>query len=221
MISILKTTFFVSRYLFTSSEDATENFDAEFDARKLFPANEDIPQLFSTDLKDSPNMAINSVPVPNEKTNLYLGLKANEGNYTIYADELTVDAKEVILYDSYIKGYTNLTETGSYTFAHKGGTVTDRFELLFSSGAVSNIENLKNAEIKIYPNPASEFINVQLSDNMSNAKLKIYNISGVLVKDIELNDNSDKININELAKGMYIVEIKSNNSTKTQRITVE
>jgi hypothetical protein len=66
--------------------------------------------------------------------------------------------------------------------------------------------------IAIYPNPASQFINIHTNNNeISISKILIYNIFGQKVEDIDnINDKSYQYTIdkNKLIKGMYIVKVE-------------
>jgi spore coat protein CotH len=66
--------------------------------------------------------------------------------------------------------------------------------------------------IAIYPNPASQFINIHTNNNeISISKILIYNIFGQKVEDIDnINDKSYQYTIdkNKLIRGMYIVKVE-------------
>lgn len=57
----------------------------------------------------------------------------------------------------------------------------------------------------IYPNPASDFIHIQLKDNQQEL-VKIYNTAGTLVKEISVS-NHQKIDISDLSNGVYFVHL--------------
>ncbi len=63
-------------------------------------------------------------------------------------------------------------------------------------------------EIKITPNPATNFINIS---NALNSNVSIYDISGKLVKQ-KLNLQSSIVNISNLSTGLYFVKLNSNNN---------
>ncbi|NMH86873.1 T9SS type A sorting domain-containing protein [Flavivirga algicola] len=71
------------------------------------------------------------------------------------------------------------------------------------------------AEVKITPNPATNFISIQ---NALNSNISIYDVSGKLVKQV-LNLKSSSVNISSLSAGLYFVKI--NSSKDVFKITVK
>ena len=75
------------------------------------------------------------------------------------------------------------------------------------------IEDLSsNFKVKIYPNPTTDFINVNFTENSSSSKLqiKLYDFNGkmLLVKDV--NTDSEKIDMSRFANSTYILKITDN-----------
>ena len=64
--------------------------------------------------------------------------------------------------------------------------------------------------IKLYPNPTNTFINIELPKNI-NVLINELKISDILGKEIFYKkENKNKIDVSALAKGIYIVSIKTN-----------
>ncbi len=75
------------------------------------------------------------------------------------------------------------------------------------------IEDLSsNFKVKIYPNPTTDFINVNFTENSPSAKLqiKLYDFNGkmLLVKDVKT--DNEKIDMSKLANSVYILKITDN-----------
>lgn len=80
-------------------------------------------------------------------------------------------------------------------------------------------------DIKIYPIPASDFLNLEYKrDNSSTLYCNIYSAFGQKVMTKELNGkkgiNKDNINISSLPNGVYFIEMVDNNKVETLRINV-
>lgn len=70
-----------------------------------------------------------------------------------------------------------------------------------------SLNEFDNKRIAIYPNPATEFVNIS---GLSNIKsIKIISIDGKLISVLK---NTSKINVSNLTKGVYFLEIQTDNS---------
>jgi len=72
--------------------------------------------------------------------------------------------------------------------------------------------------LKVYPNPASEYINLNLSlkENTKTINIRIYDMTGKLVQTENLNSlkighNNISVNINKLKQGAYILSLSDEN----------
>jgi len=83
-------------------------------------------------------------------------------------------------------------------------------------------QRFRNITFSIYPNPASDIIILNI-DNPNNAvlTLNIYNIIGQLIKSEILEQKSEQLNISNLSKGIYILEIKSNEMSEKQKLIIQ
>lgn len=83
----------------------------------------------------------------------------------------------------------------------------------------SNILNLGiQDKIGIYPNPASDVLNLYSSDEATK-NIKIISLDGTLSKTFQMNQ-SKNINVSDLSSGMYFLEIESNNEIVRQKFMV-
>jgi hypothetical protein len=75
-----------------------------------------------------------------------------------------------------------------------------------------------NNDIRVYPNPAVDYIRITDNDNVS--KVWIYNILGKRVKAYDVEVSGMKFDIRDLPRGMYIVRLIDNNEelVMTRRI---
>jgi hypothetical protein len=73
----------------------------------------------------------------------------------------------------------------------------------------------------IYPNPAKESFNLSLTNgNLANSNVDIYDMNGKLVLS-RTSDNNQKVDIQILNSGMYIVLVESGSKTYTKKLIVE
>lgn len=80
----------------------------------------------------------------------------------------------------------------------------------------TQINSIVEAEIKVYPNPAKDFITVEIIENDSHfSKLEIYNSVGQCVLIESVNEKLNKIDISKLARGNYVIRLSNGNKTST------
>lgn len=77
---------------------------------------------------------------------------------------------------------------------------------LYYSNEPLAIENVSTDTFSIYPNPVLNFLNVS-TNNLPIEKISVYSISG---KKIFEKENDVKIDVFKLSKGIYFIEIYSN-----------
>jgi len=85
---------------------------------------------------------------------------------------------------------------------------------MFIVGIEENELIINNVELKIYPNPTNDNINLSIGENpKEELQLEIYNISGQLVfeKQLPAFENEYRINVQDLSKGVYLVKLQSDN----------
>jgi hypothetical protein len=68
----------------------------------------------------------------------------------------------------------------------------------------------KTGELKIWPNPASKSIQLQLPRDFLNGNIEVLNINGLSVKSFSLmNSTFYRLSLDELTSGMYFLKITS------------
>ena len=82
-----------------------------------------------------------------------------------------------------------------------------------SGGVPASTSELVREEIKLYPNPASSFIN--LGNEFTNSEINVYSSNGQLVKNEII--TSPKLNLTDLKAGLYFIKIYSDNKIQTGR----
>lgn len=74
---------------------------------------------------------------------------------------------------------------------------------------------------QVYPNPCSDFLYVNVDSDVY-GQMRLYNFVGneVLISINKISENKYQLNLKEIAKGVYFLNIGSENKTYTKRITV-
>ena len=96
-----------------------------------------------------------------------------------------------------IKSMENEEWTSSSTWQPTGGMTIDYVEV-----HTLNTNRTDLFSIKIYPNPAGEFISIEYDVTMNNPNFELFEINGkrILVKEV---NNGEKINITNFKSGVY------------------
>lgn len=93
----------------------------------------------------------------------------------------------------------------------------------FERGVIGNevgLENIKESEFSIFPNPATSQILMSFTKSV-NADFRIYNTNGMLIKSGAVVGDEMKINLNGFAAGLYFVEIQDEKGTLVQKFVVD
>ena len=81
---------------------------------------------------------------------------------------------------------------------------------------------VKNSAIKIYPNPASNVLTVDLQIlNGEQAVIAIKNMLGQTIYSLKTNQAENTIKVDELNAGVYFIEVTINAHTETKKVVVE
>jgi hypothetical protein len=127
-----------------------------------------------------------------------------------------------------ISAYTKILLPLTYTdvpdsmlfFAFSGNETTSILtidNINFRGGNVG-VEEIKDLEVKMYPNPAQDVLTVSAKQNIET--IAIYTIDGQLVKNIRANNIFSIVNVSDLSTGVYMVQINAGNNSSTQRLVI-
>ena len=123
-----------------------------------------------------------------------------------------------LLADGTISTISSIAEFDNGTF-NAGWSETYIKGLVKVSSSTAGINDLTKTNISIYPNPTNNIINVNLGAVASPTNYSLYSIDGKMIRvNNMVNNNSFSIDLTEMAIGIYILKIKSENSTNTFKI---
>jgi hypothetical protein len=83
------------------------------------------------------------------------------------------------------------------------------------------INEIEFEKIKIYPNPAHDYLLFDLSENVHSVEAKIFNLVGELKSNSSLFNRISKIDISDLSSGIYFIEITMGASARREKFVVE
>ena len=97
-------------------------------------------------------------------------------------------------------------------------TVTGDATYIASFMSVVGIEENAVSEIALFPNPATDILNISSSETIS--EIEIVNVMGQVVKRIEVNSDNAVCDVEDLKAGVYVVRIRSTKSDTSTTLSV-
>ena len=196
-----------------------DEFNDNDDVRKFINSEVNVSSNFGLDKYASVNY-LNPASLTNSVVKLSAWVDEN-GTYKLNFAGVNSFATTpyVLLKDKFLNKLVDLKNNAEYQF-----TITDdaktkddnRFEVIFSNNSTS-IENISNTSstISVYPNPATDVLNISVSNGTKVNNVNIYNVSGKLVTTAKVTAN--QINISELNNGVYFIEVLTENGKLTTK----
>lgn len=94
-----------------------------------------------------------------------------------------------------------------------------KLKVTVSDSLRTGIDDISTKNIKVFPNPVRDYLTIALSDNINdNLNLAIYDFHGNMVRKIKYKgvcEDGIRINLSDLKKGIYLLEIFHNNIFST------
>lgn len=119
----------------------------------------------------------------------------------------------------------NLSEVNYCVDGSQSRGITD--DKTSESDSQKSVDGFSQADIKIYPNPASHTLFLKLNNsNLDNVTVYLFNISGQLVRRSVLNvkfNSTQSLDVNNLNTGLYLLRMEDQHGTnlKTERIIIK
>ena len=118
-----------------------------------------------------------------------------------------------------------INEGKIYVGTHGRGIFeADQLVGISESSVIRDNAKAKDKELRIYPNPVSEIVNLEIEvDNKEASLIKLYSISGQLIKEISNlsltnGKNTIQLDLSELNTGAYIIQYVNGANSKSARL---
>ena len=199
--------------------NATDGFDAQYDAYKMFAPDTAYPQLYTNNGND---MAINSLSDLVGKRDVALGfLTTLSGIYTLTADEVssfTNNGNTVYLEDLVTSAYQDLSQNNTYQFLSGATSGFSRFILHFNPTVTDIKESTQNNNnVLIYSNKNEVHLN---SLKALNGDVNIYDMLGQLVASKHVSGTTSAVITLNPVSAVYIVKYITSEQTTSARVFV-
>jgi hypothetical protein len=198
--------------------DATDSFDGQYDAYKMFAADATYPQVYTNNGID--DIAINSLSDLLGERNVALGFKTTiSGQFTLTSDMVstfTANGNTVYLEDLQTGTYQDLSANSTYVFTSAVTTGLTRFVLHFNPTITSISEDVKN-EVQLFGYNNQVHIK---SLNLLDGDVTVYDILGQVVTSKHLSGSTSEVINLDPKSAVYIVKYTTNSQTITKRIFI-
>jgi hypothetical protein len=101
------------------------------------------------------------------------------------------------------------------------------FPLFISLAAINdggpgvNTQNIQKSSLKVYPNPANDFINIQFPNDHQHAdEVSVHDLTGRLVLQ-EKGALSERVDVSSLPPGLYVVQARTSGGVYVGKVVVE
>jgi hypothetical protein len=119
--------------------------------------------------------------------------------------------------------------TATRTINVDGSGVILRDDACPYSGPIANPQDFlptdiaPNETIRIFPNPASRQLNIQLGSNADQITIRLYNLNGVLVYQSKANSRNHIITTEKFSKGVYMLKLSNSKGSiiQTKKIIIQ
>ncbi len=148
-----------------------------------------------------------------------LVIKATTDGGTTYSDLLTIAEADVTA-DTYSHFVVDVAAYGSTDTKFAFVMMDDDGDNWFLDNVklefVSEIEDIANNLVNIYPNPSTGLVNITATENST---IKVVDIAGRIVEEFSVNA-FEEINFTQSA-GMYVVQVESNGNASTHKLIIK
>jgi hypothetical protein len=204
-------------YVLAINVNATEGFDNDYDAYKMFP-NSAAPLIYST--IGNTKLGVSSIP------NIEIGdivplqfIPKDGGAYELSVNDLQSIIPELPVYleDKKTQYFQNLREYGEYSFDSEMSDEIDRFVIYFANpmGLDDLTDPLNDVVIWSWQNT----VIVNTPDSFS-GELHIYDMLGKLVVSSVLQDGRNELQLAG-SEGFFIVKVVTEEGMKSEKVLIK
>ncbi len=200
-------------------ESATENFDGNWDAAKLYGLG-DSPQLYSYS-DDNYKLSINSIPPVVEDKTIQLGFELSVPE-TVRLEFSSMDSfgpeTSIILLDDLTGGSINVRTNPEYVFMSDPENDPLRFKVQIKNA--TSVQEFPLDDFVAYFSGQQLYFNTP-GQAMSASLLQVFNTSGQLIFSDQVASGQQSIPLPGLSSGIYVVKLTHEKGIFTSKVSYQ
>jgi len=167
-----------------------------------------------------------------------LDIKITKGSNTYYPWRLLNDGSHLAANDA-VNSVDNVEKvevpgaSGTYTvtISHKKNTLVNpngspeqAFSLIFSGvqNGPLGLNDINQKMFTVWPNPANNVLNITFGNGIQEgASAVFYDVQGRLVKAANLTNVDNAVDVQDLAKGIYVVSVTNGGKTEIEKVVIK
>jgi len=91
---------------------------------------------------------------------------------------------------------------------------------IWCEGTLGINSSINNNSINIYPNPTTEYFNIEFNETLNDNKIMITNQIGEIIKELQVVNKITTVDISDFKSGIYFVSITSKNGVSVKKIII-
>lgn len=113
-----------------------------------------------------------------------------------------------------VSGFANpidavLLDTSIYVIEIGYAGTSSLWKIDFPKATNTSVVETSLEEIKLFPNPCKDKLHLQLNATVKNAEILIFDVAGKMIQEVTYTGNSLSLNVEKLAAGTYVVQIRN------------
>lgn len=212
-------------YIATSS-NFTDDFDNNFDARKL-RSREGQPTIYTHTNPAVGRQAINAIPADQGITKVPVGfLPGTNGNFNFSAEGVSSFPANIrlLLFDAHTGVVVDLRQQPEYHFTAQTTDAADRFMVVLMKElpgeTLVSVNDMGHQAWKLSPNPVNNRLIVELGTEHSFKQLTVIDYTGkeIVWHNLHPTQSVYQFDVSQLSSGIYLVRLESNTGYVVQKL---
>jgi hypothetical protein len=97
-----------------------------------------------------------------------------------------------------------------------GNVVSEWSATLTATASNSGLDSWLENSVSLYPNPAKEYVDIRTNGDLNVTAMEVYDVYGKLINTVNVVENPTRINVSNLADGMYFVRVNTEEGMVTK-----